>query len=105
MPLTMGLNDQIMALSAIRYCLGRHSYVVPAAIEWIQSEWNSFAPTTQSNICLDIVMHLVRCNNTAELPEDCAAWKAIGKWVFEKLNQDGKDWVRRYVDNCGEWPL
>ena len=34
--ITADTNDQLMAMAAHRYCLGRRSYIVGACIEWIQ---------------------------------------------------------------------
>ena len=37
--MTGSLNDQLMAMAAVRYCLGRSSYIVGACVEWVRENW------------------------------------------------------------------
>lgn len=42
-----GLNDQLMATAAHRYCLGRMSYIVSSCQEWIGRTWVEFESNTR----------------------------------------------------------
>jgi hypothetical protein len=43
-------RDQLMVVSAFRYCLGRRSYVVSDCCEWIVAKWPEFADHTKALI-------------------------------------------------------
>jgi hypothetical protein len=47
-------RDDLMALSSVRYCLGRASYIVSDCCEWLIEQWPNICPNTQANILRDI---------------------------------------------------
>jgi hypothetical protein len=48
-----GTND-LMAMAAFRYCLGRRTYIVSACREWLQRHWDKFEPSTRSLILREV---------------------------------------------------
>lgn len=56
--LTDGLGawgrDDLMALAAVRYCLGRMSYIVSDCCEWLPRVWPHLKPNTRAVIARDI---------------------------------------------------
>ena len=48
-----GRND-MMALAAVRYCLGRQSYIVADCVDWLIEAWPHINPDTQATIKRDI---------------------------------------------------
>ena len=47
-------RDQLMAVAAVRYCLGRSTYIVKACADWIIFMWPEFTQSTQTLIQKDI---------------------------------------------------
>lgn len=47
-------RDDLMALAAVRYCLGRMSYIVGDCCAWLPRVWPHLRPGTQTIIARDI---------------------------------------------------
>ena len=47
-------RDQIMALAAVRYCLGRRTYIVGDCAEWLIAYWPDFNEHTKAIIQRDL---------------------------------------------------
>lgn len=47
-------RGQLMAIAAVRYCLGRQSYIVGDCVDWMEQVWPSLYPETQTVIKRDI---------------------------------------------------
>ncbi len=47
-------RDDLMALAAVRYCLGRMSYIVGDCCKWLPSVWPHLKPSMQTIIARDI---------------------------------------------------
>jgi hypothetical protein len=43
-----------MALAAVRYCLGRQSYIVGDCCEWLPTVWQALQPGMRKTIARDI---------------------------------------------------
>lgn len=50
---TSSLDDQLMAMAAHRYCLGRSSYIVGPCHEWIRRRWEEFDAGTRAVMMQD----------------------------------------------------
>lgn len=46
-------NDQLMAVSAHRYCLGRQTYMVGVGIDWLNAHWNELTAHSKNIILRD----------------------------------------------------
>jgi len=51
-------NGGIMVVSALRYALGRHTYVPGAVIDWISLHWDSLDSNTKVVIVRDVFDHI-----------------------------------------------
>lgn len=47
-------RDDLMAVSAVRYCLGRMTYIVGDCVDWLISAWPDLKPNAQAVIKRDI---------------------------------------------------
>lgn len=47
-------RDDLMAWAAVRYCLGRSSYIVSDCASWLIQHWDEFTSNTRSEILRDI---------------------------------------------------
>lgn len=52
------VNGSIMVVSALRYALGRMTYVPVAVQDWIKTYWDSLDSNTKFNIVTDVFHHL-----------------------------------------------
>ena len=47
-------RGQLMAIAAVRYCLGRQSYIVSDCVDWLEQVWATLTPETQTTIKRDV---------------------------------------------------
>lgn len=47
-------RDELMVIAAVRYCLGRQTYIVSYCADWLIENWERFAPGTKKLIQRDI---------------------------------------------------
>lgn len=47
-------RDQLMVMAAVRYCIGRMSYIVSDCVEWILTNWDNFNEGTKRTIRMDL---------------------------------------------------
>jgi hypothetical protein len=67
-PMATGANDgvgvwgrsDLMALAAVRYCLGRSSYIVGDCVDWLHQQWPRMQPSIQALIARDIDAEFAR---------------------------------------------
>ena len=99
MKLTNSLMDQMMALAAFRYCLGRRSYIVGICVDWIRLMWSSFSKDTQFIILRDIIeAYLDGCTG---MDMDTIDWLKVLQDKIKTLNLDSLEALRRSV----QWKL
>ena len=88
-----GTND-LMATAAVRYCLGRRTYIVGVCADWIIRNWDHFAPDTRTRIRADIeeAFELSERDKKAgggyrPLGDDCdrADWERVRKLWMDGL--------------------
>lgn len=48
-------RDDMMALAAVRYCLGRSSYIVGDCVEWLIEQWPNFSDSIKRTILRDVL--------------------------------------------------
>lgn len=81
-PLSDGLGcwgrDDLMAIAAVRYCLGRRTYIVGDCSEWLVAQWPNICKRAQIIIERDIEREFkdddeARANGDAHKPlgDDC----------------------------------
>lgn len=47
-------RGDLMAIAAVRYCLGRMTYIVGDCRAWLTAEWANICPNAQNVIRLDV---------------------------------------------------
>jgi len=99
-------NDQLMVLAAVRYCLGRQSYIPGVCLRWLAPIWKQIEPNTQALIVRDIVEELM-CGNAGD--SDATPiwnWKPFAELVWSELDAEQKEWIRQDVAwRDKPWPL
>lgn len=93
-------DDQLMALAAFRYCLGRRSYIVGSAIEWLRATWQQLDANTQGVILRDIVEAII--DKFAGDEMDVGGWSELAKWGYSQLSEKKKAWLLSAVAWKGE---
>lgn len=53
-------RDDLMAIAAVRYCLGRSSYIVSDCADWLVQAWQSIPERAQATIRRDVEDAFVR---------------------------------------------
>jgi len=96
------LNGSIMVMSALRYALGRHTYVPGAVQDWISLHWDSLDSNTKVVIVRDVFEHIYDGSKSkyvlasgAMAKYDLSTWEKFGidrYWVLD-YNE------RKSVDN------
>lgn len=104
MKLDESTDDQLMALAAHRYCLGRASYIVGACQEWIRATWDDFTANTRNVIARDTVEALM--DGLCGMEMDADGWKELMEWAWPRLDDAGRSFVRSAVAwKRKPWPL
>lgn len=78
-------RDDLMATAAVRYCLGRSSYIVGDCVDWLLRYWDAFAPNTREVIRRDIDAAFVRDDKARA---ERAEHKPLG------MDMDRAEWER-----------
>lgn len=47
-------RDGLMALAAVRYCLGRQTYIVGDCADWLRQVWDELSPNMRAVIQRDV---------------------------------------------------
>jgi hypothetical protein len=93
-------NDQLMAMAAHRYCLGRRTYIVGACCEWLRANWDGFEANTQNVIVRDTFEALAR--DAAGDESDARDWTNLMRWASDRMTPEQREWVRdatRHLDD------
>lgn len=53
-------RNELMAVAAVRYCIGRMSYIVGECVDWLYEVWPLLDPKTKAIIRRDIEEAFVR---------------------------------------------
>lgn len=86
-------NGSIMVTAALRYALGRHSYVPRAVIDWISLYWDTLDSNTKTVIVRDVFEYLYD-----EHKKDFDS--EFGDWDNKEWNKFGIDkyWKLEYTE-------
>lgn len=97
------VNGSIMVVSALRYALGRMTYVPGAVQDWIKTYWDSLDNNTKYNILKDVFDHLhEESESTAETlfgGYDLKEWEKFGIDRYWSLDYDSRKAVDHYFSN------
>lgn len=92
--------ESLMIMAAVRYCLGRQSYIVGACITWLDSNWHLLDNSTRKVIFNDIIeaLHL----NEAGSKYDTDDWKRFAQRVFLTFAPADQNFLKM---SAARWPL
>lgn len=99
------LDYQLMIMAACRYCLGRQSYIVGAALSWLRRELPNMGRNTVRVIVRDIVEALQ--DDRAGSPTiDAPGWKQLAEEFWLTMPLEDRAWVMADVQHRRKpWPL
>jgi hypothetical protein len=96
------VNGGIMVTAALRYALGRHTYVPGAVQDWISLHWDSLVSNTKVVIVRDVFEHIYDESKSkyalasgAMAQYDLSTWEKFGIEHYWKLD----DIERKNVDS------
>ena len=78
---THGMNG-LMIIAAVRYCIGRRSYIVSDCVDWILANWNDWPENVRTIIQRDLEQEFDRDAQNPDwnpLGDDCdkREWKKV----------------------------
>jgi len=84
-------NGSIMVVAALRYALGRHTYVPGAIQDWITQHWDSLDSNTKIVVLRDVFEHLYDDSRpssyrTSMTDYDLSTWEKFGIEHYWKLD-------------------
>lgn len=72
--------DESMLICAVRYCLGRSTYVVGEADGWVRTAWPCLSAATRRTLIRDVSDHLERDQG---MTCDRATWRDLLSWMTD----------------------
>jgi hypothetical protein len=99
------VNGSIMVTAALRYSLGRHTYVPGAVQDWISLHWDSLDSNTKVVIVRDVFEHIYDTNriNSLKLEPmfeyDLQSWENFAIQRYWQLNYDERKSVEQQLLN------
>jgi hypothetical protein len=99
------LNGSIMVMSALRYALGRHTYVPGAVQDWISDNWDSLDSNTKTVIVRDVCEHLYdeykrESDSNASFGDyDTKTWGNFAVQRYWQMNYDERKSVEQQILN------
>lgn len=87
----MSTNEQLVYTAALRYALGRRSYIVSSIIEELNRKWDKFPETTRSSMVRDIAEYLQDITENEMF--DAEYWYGFGQAKYVSLSEESKQWV------------
>ena len=87
------VNGSIMVTSALRYSLGRMTYVPGAVQDWIKTYWDHLDSHTKFNVVRDVFQHL---HENYRIRNDAQFLDVVGDY-------DAKEWEKFAIDRY--WAL
>lgn len=80
-------RDDLMAIAAVRYCLGRMTYITGNCADWLVEQWPYIKPSAQNVIKRDVEEAFER-DDKARAEGDGLALRALG------MDCDRTEWKR-----------
>ncbi len=97
-------DTQIMILAAVRYCLGRQSYIVGICQDWLTINWKEVEDSNKQLIIRDIIEALM--NDAAGSKYDYKSWQIFAYKHYEKLSISRQDSIQASLAYKKKpWPL
>ena len=81
------MDDQLMAMAAFRYCIGRSTYITAVCHEWIRATWKQFDAQDRMMLIKETGQAIE--NGVAGMDCDIAGWDELLSWM--QLHEQDKD--------------
>lgn len=91
--LTKSMEEDVdtgaIALCALRYCIGRRTYMPSLVVDWVKRHWGAF-PESDKNVILRDVQQEV--NSGRDLGDDCdyRTWTDFLKWISAQKDSNSE---------------
>ena len=92
-------NDQLMAMSAVAYCIGRSSYMVQVADDWVRENFEQLDRNAKRVILRDLISSLMK--NTAGSRTDVPVWAALARWMAKHMVAEDLEISKNAVAHLG----
>jgi hypothetical protein len=79
-------DDEQILISAVRYCLGRRTYIVSECCRWLRARWSTLGNLATTIIFSDIHVAVLR-KETGD-PVDHEAWVQMLDWIRSNAGKD-----------------
>ena len=101
------LDTQLMVMAAHRYCLGRSSYIVGAAVDWLWKHRKNFEINTIRVIVRDTAEFLQdHSSDSTQWSCDLEGWRSLASKLYDEMLDEDKEWVRNQISHRNRsWPL
>lgn len=72
-----------IAICALRYCVGRRTYMPSLVIDWVKRHWNSFSAKDKAVMLKDLNYEI---NSGRNLGDSCdiKTWHDFKRWMYEE---------------------
>lgn len=77
-------ETQLMVTCAIRYCVGRRTYMPSLITEWVKRHWDELSTSTKVIIYRDLAYDFKQGRNMGDSC-DLETWLSFQEWVLQKL--------------------
>lgn len=81
-------RGDLMVLAAVRYCLGRKSYIVSDCVDWLIEQWPNISDSMKKIIQRDVEEEFKKDNMVRAAGEHCLSYKPLG------MDCDRAEWER-----------
>ncbi len=99
-----GTNGQLMILAALRYCLGRRSYIVGVCQEWLTCYWSLINNETRARLIRDVIVALM--DDEAGDKFEFESWRKFALFGWARLSNEKRAWLKNDVSfKKKAWPL
>lgn len=93
------LDNDLMVMASVRYCLGRSSYIVSSCQTWIQTYWNNLPDKTKEIIIRDIVEYLIDTDALPPTRSVTPDWREFAQPLWDSLPPERKASIVSFVSH------
>jgi hypothetical protein len=98
-----GPDDQLMAMAAFRYCLGRQSYIVETCISWVRSNLEKLDINTVRIIARDTLEAIID-EAAGSKTTDEPGWMQLFKELYAHIPQEDREWLLSQIRRRNHMP-
>ena len=91
-------NDHLMVMAAVRYCLGRKSYIVSSCIEFLNSHWDTQLQIADKRIIIRDIAEYLQDYYRPDDTFDYTYWKTFGQSKYLLLPESEKKFIKDQME-------